>query len=114
MPGAAGSASGASNPRQTPNPGTVSQAIAPRLRTNQPPPVGTWPSGVVSISASCIAHPVPFALARSRASVRVVVVPPLVRRGLRVPVGRVFPRLLAPERGDVEVAPGGAQVLVAA
>ena len=41
-------------------------------------------------------------------AVRVVVVPPLVRRGLRVALGRVLPLLLAPERGDVEIAPGGA------
>ena len=47
-------------------------------------------------------------------AVRVVVVPPLVRRGLRVALGRVLPLLLAPERGDVEEAPGRAHVLVAA
>jgi hypothetical protein len=41
-------------------------------------------------------------------AVRVVVVPPLVRRGLWVALGRVLPLLLAPERGDVEIAPGGA------
>jgi hypothetical protein len=41
-------------------------------------------------------------------TVSVVVVPPLVRRGLRVTLGRVLPLLLAPERGDVEIAPGGA------
>src|SRR5919198_5058097 len=52
---------------------------------------------------------------RSRVlAVRVVVVPPLVRRGLWVALGRVLPLLLAPERRDVEIAPGGAQVLVAA
>jgi hypothetical protein len=46
---------------------------------------------------------------RSRVlAVRVVVVPPLVRRGLRVALGRVFPLLLASKRGDVEIAPGGA------
>src|SRR5215216_2185059 len=49
---------------------------------------------------------------RSRVlAVRVVVVPPLVRRGLRVALGRVLPLLLASERGDVEIAPGGAYVL---
>ena len=41
-------------------------------------------------------------------AVRVVVVPPLVRRGLRVALGRVLPLLLTSERGDVEIAPGGA------
>src|SRR5215217_8338058 len=46
--------------------------------------------------------------------VRVVVVPPLVRRGLRVALGRVLPLLLASERGDVEIAPGGAKLRVAA
>src|SRR5829696_1160974 len=52
---------------------------------------------------------------RSRSlAVRVVVVPPLVRRGLRVSVRRVLPLLLAPECGDVEIAPGAAQLLVAA
>src|SRR5512132_938085 len=53
---------------------------------------------------------------RSRAGlvVLVVEVPPLVRRGLRVALRRVLPLLLAPERGDVEVAPGAAHVLIAA
>src|ERR1044072_2522406 len=46
--------------------------------------------------------------------VRVVVVPPLVRRRLRPAVRRVLPLLLAPERGDVEVAPGRAHRLIAA
>src|SRR5688572_19898361 len=45
--------------------------------------------------------------------VLVVEVPPLVRRGLRVALGGVLPLLLAPERGDVEVAPGAAHGLVA-
>src|SRR4051794_18644421 len=53
--------------------------------------------------------------ARSRgAAVRVVVVPPLVRRRLGVALRRVLPRLLAAERRDVEVAPGAAHRLVAA
>lgn len=53
--------------------------------------------------------------ARSRALlVRVVVVPPVVRGSLRVAVRRVLPLLLAPERGDVEVAPGAAPVFVTA
>src|ERR687895_2366481 len=46
--------------------------------------------------------------------VLVVVVPPLVRRGLRVALGRVLPLLLPAERRDVEVCPGGAHRLVAA
>src|ERR671914_1727893 len=46
--------------------------------------------------------------------VLVVVVPPLVRRGLRVALGRILPLLLASERRDVEVCPGGAHRLVAA
>src|SRR5215212_4997807 len=46
--------------------------------------------------------------------VLVVQVPPLVRRGLRVALRRVLPHLLAPQGGDVEVAPGAAHVLVAA
>src|SRR5262245_66690190 len=46
--------------------------------------------------------------------VRVVVVPPLVRGSLRIALGRVLPFLLSAERGDVEVAPGAAHVLVTA
>src|SRR5215213_8369268 len=46
--------------------------------------------------------------------VAVVVVPPAVGRGLRVALRRVLPLLLATERGDVEVAPGRPQGLVAA
>src|ERR687895_1091168 len=46
--------------------------------------------------------------------VLVVVVPPLVRRGLRVALGRVLPLLLAAERRHVEVCPRGAHRLVAA
>src|SRR5262245_57969812 len=51
---------------------------------------------------------------RSLLAVRVVVVPPPVRRGLRPALGRVLPRLLAAERGHVEVAPDGAERLVSA
>src|ERR671910_1621650 len=52
---------------------------------------------------------------RSRAlAVLVVQVPPLVPRRLRVALGRVLPLLLAPERGQVEVAPGAPHRLVAA
>src|SRR6185437_16110970 len=46
--------------------------------------------------------------------VHVVVVPPLVRRCLRVALRRVLPCLLAAESGDVEVVPGVAHLLVAA
>src|ERR671922_2426010 len=46
--------------------------------------------------------------------VRVVVVPPLVRRGLGVALRRVLPLLLAAERRYVEVGPGGSHGLVAA
>src|ERR687895_2153069 len=52
--------------------------------------------------------------ARSRdLLVLVVVVPPLVWRGLRVALRRVLPLLLAAQRGDVEVGPGAAHPLVA-
>src|SRR5690349_9275424 len=44
----------------------------------------------------------------------VVAVPPDVGLGLRVSLRRVLPDLLAAERGDVEVGPGGAERLVAA
>src|SRR3712207_2864894 len=49
-----------------------------------------------------------------RLAVRVVVVPPPVRRRLRVALGRVLPFLLAAERRHVEVAPGRAHRLIAA
>src|SRR5262249_54967933 len=48
-----------------------------------------------------------------RRAVRVVIVPPLIRRGLRVAVRRVFPFLLAAERGDVEIVPAVPHLLVA-
>src|SRR5580700_11649295 len=44
----------------------------------------------------------------------VVPVPPVVRRALRVALGRVLPGFLPPERAHVEVAPGAAHRLVAA
>src|SRR4051794_38666637 len=46
--------------------------------------------------------------------VSVVVVPPTVRRCLRMALRRVLPLLLAPESGDVEVAPRAPYRLVAA
>src|ERR1700729_590980 len=45
---------------------------------------------------------------------RGVRVPPPVGRSLRVALGRVLPFLLAPERGEVEVAPRAPERLVAA
>src|SRR4029450_9346396 len=53
-------------------------------------------------------------LALGRVPVLVVQVPPLVGRSLRIALGRVLPLLLAPEGGDVEVAPRAAHRLVAA
>src|SRR5438552_7067834 len=53
------------------------------------------------------------ALRSFRRAVRVVVVPPLVRRSLRVALGRVLTLLLAAERGDVEVVPRAPHLLVA-
>src|SRR5512132_3268940 len=47
-------------------------------------------------------------------AVGVMVVPPSVRRGLRVALRGVLPFLLAAERGDVEVVPGVPHLLVAA
>src|SRR5579872_5626289 len=41
-------------------------------------------------------------------------VPPLVRWRLRIPLGRVLPRLLAAERREVEVAPDGAHRFITA
>src|SRR5690349_6931094 len=44
--------------------------------------------------------------------VRIVIVPPLVGRGLGVALRRFLPRLLATECGDVEVVPGAPHGLV--
>src|SRR5215469_2769346 len=44
----------------------------------------------------------------------VVIDPPLVWWALGVARRRVFPRLLAPKRGEIEVAPGAAHCLVTA
>jgi NAD(P)-dependent dehydrogenase (short-subunit alcohol dehydrogenase family) len=46
-------------------------------------------------------------------AVRIVVVPPLVGRSLRIALGRVLPLLLTAERRDVEVTPGCPHRLVA-
>src|SRR4029453_12290089 len=52
---------------------------------------------------------------RSRGlSVRVVIVPPLVGRRLRIALRRVLPLFLATKRRYIEVAPGAAHGLVAA
>src|SRR5262245_12603797 len=48
----------------------------------------------------------------SRRVVRVVVVPPLVRRRLRVAVWRVLPLFLAAQGGDVEIVPCAPHLLV--
>src|SRR6202140_2188223 len=50
---------------------------------------------------------------RSGVAVFVVPVPPRVRWGLRVALGRVLPVLLTSERGQVEVAPGAPHRFVA-
>src|SRR5262245_50384245 len=47
-------------------------------------------------------------------AVAVVVIPPLIWRGLGIALRRVLPFLLATQRGQVEVAPGAAHHLVAA
>src|SRR5688500_5613303 len=40
--------------------------------------------------------------------------PPLVRRSLWIALGRVFPLFLSAERGEVEIVPGVAHLLIAA
>src|SRR5829696_10241843 len=60
------------------------------------------------------AAPRPGGRRSTGAPVGVVVVPPPIGRRPRIALGRVLPFLLAPERGDVEVAPGAAHRLVAA
>src|SRR5688572_4320611 len=54
------------------------------------------------------------AMASRGRAVGVVVVPPLVRRRLRVALWRVFPLLLAAEGSDVEVRPRAPHRLIAA
>src|SRR2546429_4511606 len=63
---------------------------------------------------SCVRHRDPLRVGRGAGDVTVVPVPPLVRPGLRVTFRRVFPLLLTPECGYVQVAPDGAHRLVAA
>src|SRR5581483_12428137 len=67
-----------------------------------------WPDSPVAASA---AH---RTLRQLRVVVLVVPVPPVVRRALRIALRRVLPRLLPPEGGQIQVAPGAAEPLVAA
>src|SRR5882757_11249957 len=63
---------------------------------------------------SNVRHFNPLRVRRGLSLVVVMPVPPLVRQGLRVALGRIFPFLLASERGHVEVAPGAPHGFVAA
>src|SRR5579859_424493 len=63
---------------------------------------------------SSVGHLDPLAVGRGLGVVVVVPVPPLVRWGLGITLWRVLPSLLAAERRDIEVAPGGPHRLVAA
>jgi len=98
-------------------------AATPMRSHRNPNPRAWWRTTSMSVEVqpdpSCLGRGWPSrqhlfqrdALRRKRLrvlAVSVVVVPPLVRRGLRVALGRVLPLLLASERGDVEIAPGGA------
>src|SRR5215217_1505217 len=80
----------------------------PARPTRGPGCMGAWRSTTGSSAGATKADEL-----RSIA-VGVVVVPPLVRRGLRVPLRQVLPFLLAAERGDVQVVPGVPHLLVAA
>src|SRR3954454_11822735 len=76
------------------------------------------PSGVgdgrVTVPAAGCAGDLGEPTLRRLLLVLVVPVPPHVRRGLGIALGRVLPLLLTTERGHVQVAPGAAQRLVAA
>jgi hypothetical protein len=63
---------------------------------------------------SGVGHLNPLRIRRGLGAVVVVPVPPLVWRRLRVALWRIFPFLLAPERGHVEVAPSAPHRLIAA
>src|SRR5580704_11495130 len=65
-------------------------------------------------SLSDVRHLHPLRVGRGVRDVTLVPVPPLVRPALRISLRRVLPRLLAPERRHVEVAPDGAHRLVTA
>src|SRR6185312_7782190 len=69
---------------------------------------------LAEISDPGIGHLFPFPVGRSLRAIVIVPVPPLIRRALRVTLGRVLPNLLPPERRNVEVAPDGSHCLVAA
>src|SRR5580698_616622 len=56
----------------------------------------------------------PHRVGRGTGSIGVMPVPPLVRRGLGITLGRVLPALLAPQRSHVEVAPGTSHRFIAA
>src|SRR5215472_1812671 len=56
----------------------------------------------------------PLRVRRCLGIIVVTPVPPLVWRGLGVPLRRIFPRLLTTERCDIEVAPSGPHRFVAA
>src|SRR5919108_1586894 len=94
---------GRSRPRASPSRArhATSAGSPPRWSTRRTPP-GRTPRTCAPCAACSRGVPV-----------RVVVVPPLVRRGLRAAPPRGLPLLLAPERGGVEGAPRGAPVLVA-
>src|SRR5262245_55648611 len=56
---------------------------------------------------SSVRHLNPLRVWSALGVIVVVPVPPLVRRGLRIAWRRVFPGLLAAERRDIEITPGG-------
>src|SRR5215218_2761938 len=105
-------------------------AIRPRTTLRRSPSQPRWPSG--SPPSSSVRGQVLNPLARRPLIVRVVrirltepprrrlravlvmPVPPLIGRGLRIPLRRVFPFLLAPKGGHVEEAPGIHEHFVAA
>src|SRR6266404_6314420 len=78
------------------------------------PPSPNRASGSVFTTPSGVHRLLPSPVRRGLGRVLVVPVPPLVRRGLRVALRRVFPGLLASERRRIEVAPGAPHRLVAA
>src|ERR1700751_480584 len=74
-----------------------------------------WPRiALAKRGLSSVRHLHPLGVRRGIGDVTFVPVPPLVRPALRIPLRRILPRLLAPKRRHVEVAPDGAHRLVAA
>src|SRR6202043_2485369 len=63
---------------------------------------------------SGVRHLDPLRVGRDVGDVTLVPIPPLVRSALGVALRRILPTLLTPERGHVEIAPGGPHRLVAA